>query len=194
MPTGSAPAPGTGSSSRSRPMRASPRTGPTSSGSGASTITATDRGCEAEVVASDFAGTYPARTQPVRIGSALRVRHPALAGHPAFRLVTVGLADASQCGAADARRDGPLHARPRRRRADRRLRRRFPWRCRTFSRNDTGRTSSRESDGIDGVSARGRRGCRRPAPPRALPTTPELWFADRPSEGPPSTARSPGLG
>ncbi len=43
-------------------------------------------GLQAEVVACDFAGTYPARTQPVRIGSAMVVRHPALAHLAVFRL------------------------------------------------------------------------------------------------------------
>jgi N,N-dimethylformamidase len=44
-------------------------------------------GVQEEVVPAAFAGDYPGRTQPVRIGSAMEVRHAGLAGHAAFRLV-----------------------------------------------------------------------------------------------------------
>lgn len=43
-------------------------------------------GLQAQVVPAAFAGAYPARTQPVRIGSAMEVRHAGLAGRAAFRL------------------------------------------------------------------------------------------------------------
>jgi N,N-dimethylformamidase len=43
-------------------------------------------GLQAEGVACDFAGSYAARMQPVRIGSAMVVRHPALADLAHFGL------------------------------------------------------------------------------------------------------------
>ena len=43
-------------------------------------------GLQTEAVVAAFAGDYPGRSQPVRLGSAMEVRHPGLAGHSWFSL------------------------------------------------------------------------------------------------------------